>query len=977
MKTWSALPCSCIFILVLLTLFLPSYIIASYDYNDWIGPSSPTLPRDVYQAAAGYDSTNNRIWILGDAVDGDLLTSYDIDSVSFAAANYSASSSPYVYVSGTGDFYTQSDDILYMLYHYTIATFNVNTAQITSHSETIAIPHFTAGRAMCLASIDDVLFVLGGGTSMAHVQVLNFTSNTWIVSPDVDYLNQGRVGTSCIVHPHNNALYAIGGFTDNAYLQTIEKLYVGDLAQISEYSWEFIESLPNPVHYLRSVVYENEIVSVAGYGNDNHYDVFAIDVTSDTVRLAGSMALLCVYPAFVAAGNALYSFGGWFNKNRFQYVNMSQKTSHPTAVTANPTLYPSKTPTITGYTYPTNTPTAAPTMPYDYNNWIEPNQTMPRDVYQAAVGYDSINSRIWIIGSSTITMQGSTFTLEPRQLISYDIDSDLFTDYNATALSHPVSGRGDFYTQIDDILYMIDTSGTKLSTFNVKTAQFTYYYQNIDIPLTVDTYGESDGCLASIDDALFVLGGGHGNVYKYEYVQVLNLTSSTWIYSPDIAYLNEGRLFTSCVVHPYNNALYVIGGYNRSLETATIEKLYVGDLAQISQYSWEFIESLPHPMLFLRSVVYGNDIVSVGGKSNWPYEQSDEVFVIDVRADTVRLSGFMAFDCRYAGFIVTPHVLYSFGGMTMSLNRFQYLSTPTADPTPQPTVAPSAQTMAPSRTPTIKPTMIPTLVPSNAPSWSPSPAPSNAPSNAPTNNPIASDDFDYLLEITYVLKAVDSDDKKKIANDPFNVTNDIQNIIKNEYVADDPISHEEFLIDIQRIQGTKIKNIDSRFALIKWTNIQSLELQTRIECTDYACASIKEQSKDENDFAESVTATLQTYFNNSDLQFEVEGDADELEIVAKYAPAEAEPDDYMLYGIGSVCGLLGLIGVLALLFNKGYIPQFSGSSIVDNAQFAAVFVFTLQFWDFYSDVNLSVEIWNHPELNRSMPLLVSAIGSSV
>eukprot|EP01083_Nonionella_stella_P154881 499599_1 len=312
----------------------------------------------------------------------------------------------------------------------------------------------------------------------------------------------------------------------------------------------------------------------------------------------------------------------------------------------------------------------------------------------------------------------------------------------------------------------------------------------------------------------------------------------------------------------------------------------------------------------------------------------------------------------------------------MSLNRFQYLSTPTADPTPQPTVAPSAQTMAPSRTPTIKPTMIPTLVPSNAPSWSPSPAPSNAPSNAPTNNPIASDDFDYLLEITYVLKAVDSDDKKKIANDPFNVTNDIQNIIKNEYVADDPISHEEFLIDIQRIQGTKIKNIDSRFALIKWTNIQSLELQTRIECTDYACASIKEQSKDENDFAESVTATLQTYFNNSDLQFEVEGDADELEIVAKYAPAEAEPDDYMLYGIGSVCGLLGLIGVLALLFNKGYIPQFSGSSIVDNAQFAAVFVFSLQFWDFYSDVNLSVEIWNHPQLNDNVLLLVSAIGSA-
>eukprot|EP01083_Nonionella_stella_P209589 759607_1 len=254
---------------------------------------------------------------------------------------------------------------------------------------------------------------------------------------------------------------------------------------------------------------------------------------------------------------------------------------------------------------------------YDYNDWIGPSSpTLPRDVYQAAAGYDSTNNRIWILGD----WPGD------KSLMSYDIDSNFFTNYSA--LSNGITGLGNFYTQIDDILYMISGIGgsysypagstpvihNKLSTFNVNTAQFTYYYQNIDIPLTVDTYGESDGCLASIDDALFVLGGGHGNVYKYEYVQVLNLTSSTWIYSPDIAYLNEGRLFTSCVVHPYNNALYVIGGYNRSLETATIEKLYVGDLAQISQYSWEFIESLPHPMLFLRSVVYGNDIVSVGGK---------------------------------------------------------------------------------------------------------------------------------------------------------------------------------------------------------------------------------------------------------------------------------------------------------------------------------------------------------------------------
>eukprot|EP01083_Nonionella_stella_P226279 803761_1 len=132
---------------------------------------------------------------------------------------------------------------------------------------------------------------------------------------------------------------------------------------------------------------------------------------------------------------------------------------------------------------------------YDYNNWIAPSaSTLPEDVYAAAVGYDSINNTIWIVGGNPAE----------RSLISYDIDSNLFTDYTATALSDYVWGWGDFYTQIDDILYMIDPLGNKLSTFNVKIAQFTYHYQNIDIPHEVS----ESGCLASIDDALFVLGAG-------------------------------------------------------------------------------------------------------------------------------------------------------------------------------------------------------------------------------------------------------------------------------------------------------------------------------------------------------------------------------------------------------------------------------------------------------------------------------------
>eukprot|EP01083_Nonionella_stella_P046745 125215_1 len=107
---------------------------------------------------------------------------------------------------------------------------------------------------------------------------------------------------------------------------------------------------------------------------------------------------------------------------------------------------------------------------HEYNNWIAPpSPTLPRDTYASAVGYDSINNTIWILGSRASCCR--------RQLISYNIDSNSFKDYSALGLSNTVYGVGDFYTQIDDILYMI--THTRLSTFNVNTAQYTYHYKDI------------------------------------------------------------------------------------------------------------------------------------------------------------------------------------------------------------------------------------------------------------------------------------------------------------------------------------------------------------------------------------------------------------------------------------------------------------------------------------------------------------------
>eukprot|EP01083_Nonionella_stella_P262573 892706_1 len=86
METTTLFACSssCVCILSILTTFLPSCIQASYDYDNWIIPTSPTLPRPVEHAAAGYDRWNfDRIWIVGGMDNPKQLISYDIDSNAF------------------------------------------------------------------------------------------------------------------------------------------------------------------------------------------------------------------------------------------------------------------------------------------------------------------------------------------------------------------------------------------------------------------------------------------------------------------------------------------------------------------------------------------------------------------------------------------------------------------------------------------------------------------------------------------------------------------------------------------------------------------------------------------------------------------------------------------------------------------------------------------------------------------------------
>eukprot|EP01083_Nonionella_stella_P307875 1084038_1 len=120
-NTLMTLTCSSVYILTMLTLFLPSHLRASYDYNNWIVPSSSIMPENLTRIAVGYDSINDTIWILRG---GSSIFSFDINSNSFTdiPINYRLLDITY----GMNEFYTQIDDILYFFDNegYYLSEFN-------------------------------------------------------------------------------------------------------------------------------------------------------------------------------------------------------------------------------------------------------------------------------------------------------------------------------------------------------------------------------------------------------------------------------------------------------------------------------------------------------------------------------------------------------------------------------------------------------------------------------------------------------------------------------------------------------------------------------------------------------------------------------------------------------------------------------------------------------------------------------------
>eukprot|EP01083_Nonionella_stella_P316207 1145305_1 len=251
------------------------------------------------------------------------------------------------------------------------------------------------------------------------------------------------------------------------------------------------------------------------------------------------------------------------------------------------------------------------------------------------------NDTIWLIG-------GGDF---PTQLTQYNVRTQTMTDFGENALTASIKGYGQYWTQQNHMVYIIDQStGNSLCTYNMITNQF--------------------------------------------------LSTHQWTTSPPN--MNVGRKYHACIVH--NTYLWAMGGtgctYNCPNALTSIERIVVTD---IMNNKWNIVSNLPVPLYSLRVIDWYDTLYVLGGYSriNNMIGKVDSVYLIDVDSGDVSLSPYsLPSKCAWVSPVIHDSILYIFGGG--NYNAWAYYSLPqyTSQPTDTPTYAPSKTTLFPSYVPT-------------------------------------------------------------------------------------------------------------------------------------------------------------------------------------------------------------------------------------------------------------------------------------
>ena len=272
-----------------------------------------------------YDDTTNLIWLLGGS---DSL----ISLISFNTSIWNKPNAFIDHVNNTlsypvwsdGQVYTQTEAVIYVIQSPvwgTLVASDISTGFDTTNTNPSTINFRTDG---CLASFEDWIIY----TLWRNIYILNASNLSWtfIGTPS---MSTSRKYHSCTIEPDEGHLYIIGGhesgfetyINNTRYLDTIEKLYVKDIANINRYNFTTLtNTLTSAKRLTRAILYKTNIFVVGGDEKDSESDsIDLIDTRTDSVILWGRLyeGIHAVSPIIVAG--RLYVFGGWVNGSSVDY----------------------------------------------------------------------------------------------------------------------------------------------------------------------------------------------------------------------------------------------------------------------------------------------------------------------------------------------------------------------------------------------------------------------------------------------------------------------------------------------------------------------------------------------------------------------------------------------------------------------------------------------------------------------------------
>ena len=285
--------------------------------------------------------------------------------------------------------------------------------------------------------------------------------------------------------------------------------------------------------------------------------------------------------------------------------------------------------------------------------WIS-SRGMPRSDTSIAVGYH--NSSIFILGGMK----------HQHQLTEFHLNTETFTDLGSSALPTAVWGYGQYYTQMEEVLYMIEPQGRWINTFNLKTQKFTE--NSISIPINVG----SGGCLTSslINKQLYIIGGELTPLtiqLPFDNNAIVNTNGDIFGRFSGIEeqLYENGIQSLSCIVHPTNSdILFSFGG--RDGQGDLVDAILKMEIQ--SNNDLTAVKSLSYPNeigVGSKAVIYDEDIIIVGGKrydelEGYHYNLNDVRF-LNPATDEVTLGDAMPYPSSGLAVISVDNKLFVFG----------------------------------------------------------------------------------------------------------------------------------------------------------------------------------------------------------------------------------------------------------------------------------------------------------------------------